>query len=81
MTLIIDAFTAKKHLPVHVSRDGMELLDTKFNTGDASSELFIEIGDDIASTPNDVKTTLQAYFPNVLEQAIEEGCEYVQFYI
>ena len=81
MTLIADIFTAKKHLPVHVTHDGMELLETTLATEKTNDTLFVEIGDDVASTPDNVKTLFQESFPNILEEAVEEECEYIQFYI
>lgn len=81
MTLIKDTFTPKKHLPVHVSHDGMELLETSLSKEKSIDTLFIEIGDDADSTPNNVRQLLQESFPNILETAIEEECEYIQFYV
>ena len=81
MTLIKDTFTAKKHLPVHVTHDGMELLETTLAAVKTNGTLFVEIGDDVASTPDNLRTLLQESFPNILEAAIEEECEYIQFYI
>ena len=81
MKLIKDTCTAKKHIPVHVYHDGMELLETTLGTEKTNDSLLVEIGDDVASTPYTEKELLQESFPDLLEAAIEEECEYIQFYI
>lgn len=81
MSLIKDTYTPKQHLPVHVSYDGMQLLETTLKTEKSNDTLFVEIGDDVTSTPENIRSLLQAFFPNLLEQAIEDQCEFIQFYV
>jgi hypothetical protein len=81
MSLIKDIFAPAKFLPVHVSHDGMELLEISLDTEKNDDTLFIEIGANVESTPEHIKKLLQKSFPNLLEQAIEEECEYISFYI
>jgi len=81
MSHVIDTFTPAKFLPVHITHDGMEQLETELETQKNNDTLFVEIGEDIDSTPAHIIEVLQSSFSGILEQAIEEDCEYISFYI
>lgn len=81
MSHVIETFTPAKFLPVHITHDGMELLETDLETQKTNDTLFVEIGDDVDSTPAHIIELLLTHFSGVLEQAIEEECEYISFYI
>lgn len=80
-TLILDTYTPAKHLPAHVTHDGMELLEANLSKCHDNGSLFVEIGNDLESTGLDLSNFLNANFLGVLDQAIEEECEYIHFYI
>ena len=81
MSFIKDTFSPKSFLPVHISFDGMELLEIKLGETKRNDVIFVEIGDDKASTPVRTLNILEELFPDLLDQAIEENCEYISFYI
>jgi hypothetical protein len=80
MSLIKDIFTPKPFLPVQITPKAMEMLEASLETTKANNTLFIEIGDDRESTGS-VAIILDKYFPDLLNNAIEEKCEYISFYI
>ena len=49
-TLILDTYTPAKHLPAHVTHDGMELLEANLSKCHDNGSLFVEIGNDLEST-------------------------------
>lgn len=79
MSLIVDTFQAAKFLPVQVTSDGIELVETELQLIKSNDSIFVEIGTDKESTPERVTTLLDKYFPGILESAIDEGCEFIQF--
>lgn len=81
MHLVNDVFNPAKHLPVHVTRDGMELLELSLGIQKTGENLFVEIGVDEASTGEELYNFLNGNFPEVLEEALREECEQIQFYI
>jgi UDP-N-acetylglucosamine 2-epimerase len=81
MSFIVDTFSAHKFLPVHVTHDGMELIETTLQVSKINNTIFVEIGEDKASTPAKIVSLLDDISPELLEQAIEEDCEYISFYI
>ena len=81
MSYIDDIFTPKLFLPVQLTRDGMELLETTTGVNRTKDTLFIEIGDDRASTASSTTSLLDEHFPDLLDQAIEDNCEYISFTI
>ena len=80
MTLIKDIFSPKSFMPVHVTHDGMELLEAVTDSSRVGGALFLEIGVR-ASTPYTIQVLLDDHFPDLLDIAIEEDCEYISFYI
>ncbi len=81
MSLIKDTFQVAKFLPVHVTHDGMELIETTLQVTKVNDTIFVEIGEDRASTPPNIVSLFDESFPELLDQAIEEDCEYISFYI
>lgn len=79
--LVKDTFTAKKFLPVHLTNDGMELVEASLQKQKDDDVLFVEIGEGIEDTPPKTRALLQELLPGLLEEAIEEQCEYIQFCI
>ena len=75
MSLIVDTFQAAKFLPIHVTHDGIELIETALEVTRVNDTIFVESGEDKASTPQQVIDLLSEYFPEILEQAIEEDCD------
>lgn len=81
MKLVNDVYSPVKCLPVHVTHDGMELLETSLGRQKTGDNLFVEIGVDEASTGEELTELLKKHFSEALEIAFEEECEQIQFYI
>lgn len=81
MKLVNDVYSPAKHLPVHVTHDGMELLESSLNTQKTGDNLFVEIGIDEENTGKELTALLQEHFPDALAIAFKEECEQIQFYI
>jgi hypothetical protein len=80
-SFIIDTYQPVKHLPVHITHDGMELIENSIGVTKNNDSIFIEIGDSKHSTPKNIADFLDNYFPSLIEAAIEDNCEHILFYI
>ena len=81
MSLIKDIFQPAKFLPVYVTHDGMELIENTLQVTKINDQIFVEIGEDKASTPANIVSLFDEFFPELFDQAIEDDCEYISFYI
>lgn len=70
-----------KFLPVHVTHDGIELIETTLGTTKVNDTIFVEIGENKSSTPDGIVLLLDEHFPGVLESAFDGECERISFYI
>jgi hypothetical protein len=75
-------------LPVGISQESFEglndagELDGILFTRDAdSSVLYMEIGSERADTPDFMESYLDEHFNGLLDEAISQDCEAIQFYI
>lgn len=80
MSLIVDTFQSAKFLPVHVTSDGVELIETELHLAKSKNSIFVEVGVDQVSTPERIATLLEKYFPGILESAIDKECELIHFF-
>jgi hypothetical protein len=81
MSLVLDIFQPAKFLPVHVTNDGIELIETALEATKVNDTIFVEIGEDKSSTPDGIVLLLDENFPGVLESAFDGECESISFYI
>lgn len=77
--LLIDIFNPQKHLPVQVSSDGFELIETLQPSDSTNESIFLEIGDSREGMHEATVTMLDTYFTGVLDSAFDESCEYIHF--
>ena len=80
-TYVQDSFEPAKHLPVHITNDGMELLESTLSKSHVDGHLFVEIGSDMESTCKELSAFIETHFTGVLGDAFEEECEFINFFI
>jgi len=81
MSLIIDMFNPCNLLPVQVTAEGFEIAKTHFKSAPSNDNyIILELSDDRESMPELEALALDKYFPNLLDNAIDDEIEHIQFY-
>jgi hypothetical protein len=80
MTFETVIFEPKKFLPVGISQEALTTLEDALSDDSPNTEIFVAVGETIEDTPDHVQSALK-HFGRILEVAIDEGCEFIHFYL
>ena len=80
MTFETSIFEPKKFLPVGISQEALTFLEDALSDDKPSNEIFVAVGETAEDMEEYVKLALKP-FGRILEVAIDEGCEFIHFYL
>lgn len=79
MSFVQETFNPAKYLPVVITREGMEVLESELDKNRNGDSMWVEIGACEESTYENVCTVLKEHFQDVFTKALEEECEFIAF--
>jgi hypothetical protein len=79
MSNIVDAFSPVHAMPVNVTKKGFDLLLAFCQQPKGCGFVSVELPSDIEDMPEASLIFFNKHFPDLLEQAIEEECEFLIF--
>jgi len=81
MLRVLDTFSPAKFLPVQISEDSLEIIEMEFCKKNNNGSIYLEIGDSIEECPTAMIEFFEENSDGLLEEAIENECEYIKFFV